>query len=275
MHFLNLAFLLLLSTTSSYASGPGMAMDVDAPLSAFVQRVLDNWDGTRLWMKNGRVVILDTETTGIRPRYDRLVQLAAYEIIDGRFTGHVYNSYFNPHHYSSSGAYNAHRLGRYFLSQQPEFAAEFPAIKAFIGDSIVVGHNVAFDIRMLEAEYKRLPGNEEWTVLSKCSLRMAIRGDKRAALTDLTNTIDSPAPKATTMKRVSDAERRRLNREYEAQRNADGWERERTMRERSLGGRSQEEARDARVIQRGLVRDRSQRERDDAAENDQENAELV
>ena len=60
-----------------------------------------------------RVVIIDTETTGLSPTKGghRVINIAAVEIIDGALTGKTFNSYINPEGKESSPkAFKVHRL---------------------------------------------------------------------------------------------------------------------------------------------------------------------
>ncbi|MDP4840640.1 MAG: hypothetical protein NWR43_03580 [Alphaproteobacteria bacterium] len=65
--------------------------DVFAPRKS-VQAIVDEWDGSRTWMTEGRAFLFDTETTGVTSS-DRIVQISIYEMINGKFTGNTFNSY--------------------------------------------------------------------------------------------------------------------------------------------------------------------------------------
>ena len=53
-------------------------------------------------------------------------------------------------------AENIHGLGDDFLRDKPVFAQIAPAFLEFIGDATLVIHNAAFDMRMLNAEFRLL-----------------------------------------------------------------------------------------------------------------------
>ncbi len=277
-----LSLLFLTISYESYGSGAGAVILPDdlVQLPPPMRNLLKNWNGSRSWMKKGEFVIADTETTGIA-RHDRIVQVTLYKMRDGCFTGHTYNSYFNPGRPSSYRARNAHKLGDSFLKTQPKFEDEFDKIKAFIGDNIVVGHNISFDARMFCQEYERLDGEGEWTFYTKCTYRMMQRHDKRQeALQDITNSLDpsliiSPPPKKVTSRRLSRRERQRRDREREDQKIAREWAKERRVVESSRDSSSQEEARAERAERRAEQRDAEhnqlKRSRDDQS-GDEENA---
>ena len=70
-----------------------------------------------------RQLILDTETTGLYHKSgDRLVEFAALEMIDRRFTGSSLHIYINPERDVPEEAAKVHGLDNEFLSDKPTFA---------------------------------------------------------------------------------------------------------------------------------------------------------
>lgn len=45
-----------------------------------------------------RLIILDTETTGLSPAEGRIVEIAAVEMLDGKLTGREFHHLLNPEH---------------------------------------------------------------------------------------------------------------------------------------------------------------------------------
>jgi DNA polymerase-3 subunit epsilon len=83
----------------------------------------------------GRAVVLDTETTGFTPKSGhRIAELAMIEVIDGRETGNVFHSYFNPRRRMPYEAQAVHGLSDAFLKNKPTFASLAGEILEFIGD---------------------------------------------------------------------------------------------------------------------------------------------
>ena len=104
--------------------------------------------------KTGRLVVLDTETTGTNPARDEIVQVYAREVVNGR-PGEELHAYLkNTLPVGASAA--IHRLTDEFLAANGEEpAAVLAKLKTFIGASAVVGHNVGFDIAMILANGAR------------------------------------------------------------------------------------------------------------------------
>ncbi|HYD99152.1 MAG TPA: exonuclease domain-containing protein [Alphaproteobacteria bacterium] len=100
-----------------------------------------------------RLVVIDTETTGIAAA-DRVVAFAGIELVDGRATGRAMSLVFNPGRPCHWAARRAHGLSDDYLALQPGFAAHAAEIRGFLRGAVLVGHNVGFDIRMLNGEFR-------------------------------------------------------------------------------------------------------------------------
>jgi len=98
---------------------------------------------------NGRVVVFDTETTGIS-REDEVIQISAAEYVEGKLTG-TFDRYVIPSCPISPGAEEVHHLSLPFLREHGVApCAALDAFFAFLGsDVLLVAHNIRFDLRML------------------------------------------------------------------------------------------------------------------------------
>lgn len=104
-----------------------------------------------------REIILDTETTGVDPLSGhRIVEIGCIELIGGVRSGKSYQCYLNPEREMPDEAYRIHGLSSEFLRGKPVFAEIVDAFLEFIGDSMLVIHNAAFDMRFVNAELERL-----------------------------------------------------------------------------------------------------------------------
>jgi DNA polymerase III subunit epsilon len=104
-----------------------------------------------------RLVVLDTETTGLEAREGhRIIEVGAIEVIARRVTEQRFHSYVNPERDSDDGALAVHGLTRHFLEDKPKFAEIADDLLAFVRDAEVIIHNAAFDLEFLDAELKRL-----------------------------------------------------------------------------------------------------------------------
>ena len=102
--------------------------------------------------RQGRVVVFDTETTGLT-RLDEIVQIAAAEYVDGE-RARTLNLFLLPSCPISPAAEAVHHITRAFLEEHglpPREALR--RFFEFVGtDALVVGHNVRFDVGMLTNE---------------------------------------------------------------------------------------------------------------------------
>lgn len=104
-----------------------------------------------------REIVLDTETTGLRPEQgDRVVEIGCIELVNYLPTGQRYHQYINPERTMPAGAFAVHGLSDSFLAQHPVFAAIAGAFLDFIGDAPLIIHNASFDMGFLNAELRRL-----------------------------------------------------------------------------------------------------------------------
>jgi DNA helicase-2/ATP-dependent DNA helicase PcrA len=110
----------------------------------------------------GRLVVFDTETTGVDPLQDEVIQIYAREVAAGS-PGREFHFYLkNQKPVGSSAA--VHGLTDEYLAQNgrdpKEVLSEF---RDFLGSDIAVGHNVNFDISMTVENAKRLGLNIDFT----------------------------------------------------------------------------------------------------------------
>lgn len=108
-------------------------------------------------MSSERLIILDTETTGIGHEYGhRIIEIGCVELIDRRHTGRNYHCYLNPQRAVDEGAFKVHGLSDAFLLDKPLFSEVVDAFFAFVKGSELIIHNAAFDVGFLNAELARL-----------------------------------------------------------------------------------------------------------------------
>jgi len=104
--------------------------------------------------QEGRLVVFDTETTGINPLKDEVIQIYGREVVAGK-PGKEFHYYLkNTRPVGSSEA--VHGLSDEYLQangHDPKTVLE--EFRDFVGRDAVVGHNVNFDISMVEENAKR------------------------------------------------------------------------------------------------------------------------
>ncbi|MCY4046384.1 MAG: DNA polymerase III subunit epsilon [Cellvibrionales bacterium] len=100
-----------------------------------------------------RIVILDTETTGIDiGAGNRLIEIGCVELVNRKLTGNHYHQYINPERDIEEGAYKVHGIGLDFLADKPLFADIADDFLAYIKGAELVIHNAPFDVGFLNHE---------------------------------------------------------------------------------------------------------------------------
>ena len=121
-----------------------------------------------------RKLVLDTETSGLSPEKDRIIELACVEMINDSPTGDKYHRYYNPGNIIiSNEAEQIHGLNNTFLEKFPTFEKSAQEFLDFIEDSQLIIHNAPFDLSMINSSLERV-GKE--TIHSKravCTLEMS------------------------------------------------------------------------------------------------------
>ncbi len=108
-------------------------------------------------------VIFDTETTGFSAKYDRIVEIGAVKIRNGKVIDEG-TWLINPQRSIPARASSVHGITEDMVEGQPTFEDVYPEFKAFIKDAVLVAHNARFDISMMRAELQgagiELPTNQ-------------------------------------------------------------------------------------------------------------------
>lgn len=104
-----------------------------------------------------RKVILDTETTGLDPVKDRIIEVGCVELINEIPSGKTYHRYYSPGEIQiSQAAEDVHGLNNKFLQKFKLFDETVDELLTFLGDSKIIIHNAAFDLAMINNSLKRL-----------------------------------------------------------------------------------------------------------------------
>ena len=99
-------------------------------------------------------VALDVETTGLRPRQHRVIEIGLARYINGRCTER-YSTLVNPERRVPDYIRKLTGLTDSDLIPAPRFGQVAAEVVAFIGDLPLLGHNIGFDISFLNAELER------------------------------------------------------------------------------------------------------------------------
>lgn len=93
-------------------------------------------------------VVIDIETTGLSPEYDSIIELCAQKYVN-RQLDCVYSTLINPGFPIDDFITSLTGITNEMLSTAPKIESVISDYADFIGDNILVGHNVNFDINFL------------------------------------------------------------------------------------------------------------------------------
>jgi DNA polymerase III subunit epsilon len=118
------------------------------------------------------LVILDFETTGLVPSYDRTIEVAATLLVDHRPVD-TFSQLMDPGRRLDPFITSLTGITDEMLRGQPRPEDVMPHLRRFVGGRPIVAHNASFDRRFLQAELARagLDANSEFL----CTMRLARR----------------------------------------------------------------------------------------------------
>lgn len=105
-------------------------------------------------------VCIDCETTGLDPRADRIIEVAAVKFTIEE-TLDTYESLIDPESIIPESSIEIHHITQDMVAGKPKIGELLPDILNLIGSHVIVGHGVGFDIEVLAlaAERAGIPCN--------------------------------------------------------------------------------------------------------------------
>lgn len=100
-------------------------------------------------------VVIDTETTGLNPQRNRVIEIAAIRVKNGQPV-ETFETLINPHRRIPDFISKFTGINNEMTATSPGFGQVADKMLDFLGQAIVVGHNIPFDIRFLDYELHRL-----------------------------------------------------------------------------------------------------------------------
>lgn len=101
-------------------------------------------------------VAIDSETTALDPRSAHIVELAAVRLVGGRLeTEATFRRLINPGVPIPPAATRVHGINDSAVANAPAFAEVWPEFSQAVGNAVVVGHTVGFDLAVLRRESER------------------------------------------------------------------------------------------------------------------------
>ncbi len=99
-------------------------------------------------LKQETFICLDCETTGLDPKEDKIIEVAVARF-QGKEVLETFETLVNPGCQIPESSTAIHHITQDMVQGQPTIDQVLPQILEFIGDSIIVGHGIPFDIELL------------------------------------------------------------------------------------------------------------------------------
>jgi len=110
-------------------------------------------------IEDSRFVVMATETTGFHVYAgDEMISIAMLEFEGLTTTGREYIQLLNPKRLIPAESTAIHHITDQDVADCPDIATVLPDIAEFIGDAVIIGHHINFDIRFLNRYLKRQIG---------------------------------------------------------------------------------------------------------------------
>ena len=129
---------------------------------------------------HSRIVVLDTETTGINmdagPHYmgHKVIEIGAVEVVNRRLTGRHYHVYLKPNRKVDEEAIKVHGITDDYLADKPVFSSQVDEFLQFISGAELIAHNAPFDVGFLDYELTLIGRKERIASLCKVTDTLAM-----------------------------------------------------------------------------------------------------
>lgn len=105
-------------------------------------------------------IVFDLETTGINPEWDTIIEISAVKVCGHEIT-EEFSTLVNPGRHIPAGATAVNGITDDMVSEAPELKTAIAGFMEFIGDSVLVGHNIhTFDTNFVYDAVRETLGRE-------------------------------------------------------------------------------------------------------------------
>ena len=100
--------------------------------------------------------VFDTETTGLSPDGgDEIISIAAVRIVNSRIVYHdIFEELIDPKRDIPIESYKIHGINYEMVKGKKDINDVLPVFRQFVSETVLLGHNIAFDMKMLKVKEK-------------------------------------------------------------------------------------------------------------------------
>lgn len=110
--------------------------------------VMEDYKGKQLYIYPSDYVLLDIETTGLNPNHAEIIEIGAYKVVNDEVVD-TFETLIKPTEFIPEEITNINHITNEMVSDAPSQMEVLTKFDEFVGDSIIMGHNVVFDISFL------------------------------------------------------------------------------------------------------------------------------
>lgn len=114
-------------------------------------------------------VVFDLETTGLSPRFNKIIEIGAVRIKDGKICD-TYSQFVNPEIPIPYSITKLTSINDNMVMDSPTIEEVLPQFLEYVGDAILVAHNASFDTGFIAEFAKRQGLNYDSTVVDTMTL---------------------------------------------------------------------------------------------------------
>lgn len=118
-------------------------------------------------------IILDLETTGLSPQRHRITEIAAVKVKGDQIIDE-FQTLVNPEVPIPKFITKLTGISNEMVEDKPVIEDILPSLKEFLGETVIVGHNISFDHRFLQENFWR-HNNFLLTNDTLCTMKLARR----------------------------------------------------------------------------------------------------
>jgi DNA polymerase-3 subunit epsilon len=148
---------------------------------ALLERGGDDGPRAERPLSEGPYLVFDTETTGLEPARDEIVQIAAVRVVNGRVVaGESIDTLVDPGRPIPAQASRVHGVTDAEVAGAPSIATAGAQLHAMARDAVLVAHNAPFDLRFLQRHEAAIGGRFDHPVLDTVLLSAVLFGTHEA-----------------------------------------------------------------------------------------------
>ena len=116
----------------------------------------ENTDLLDTSLKNITYTVFDTETTGLNPDGgDEIISIAAVRVVNSKIVyKDIFEELVDPKRDIPIESYKIHGINYEMVTGKKDINTILPLFKQFAADTVLAGHNIAFDMKMLKVKEK-------------------------------------------------------------------------------------------------------------------------